>query len=692
MTRDASDAGFPSDPEKPLVFFCSCDGSMSLDEGLLLRMLGEKAQLRFAHRLCRDEAGLYQTGLAHAGAVLVGCTQEEPLFRELAETAKREADISFFNIRELAGWSRDGQMAGPKMAALAALALYRLEEEPAPAREVMSEGRVIISGPADPALELAAIIADATTPTVVIPETDDDTLPPLQTAFPIMRGKIVSVSGHFTDFSVTIADAAPLAPWSRHGLSFMPEAREENLSCDIVVEIGQGLARFAPHGRSGYLHVDPARPGALLEAATKTLDLVGKFDTIIHAQVNKRACAHARNGLDGCQRCLQACPHGAISPSGDAVLLDPLICEGCGDCAAVCPGDAIVPNTPRRGHLVAGVSRLLSVYRRAGGEAPVVLFAGERHAMPLLAAMARFGKGLPANVLPVLIHAPSQLSHVEMLTLMVAGAGRIALLLPRARAVDMQTTEGEIALVNAFMQAFGFEETYAPALLASDDPFEIEEWLHTLTAGRPVLHKNPPLMAGKRALSRFALEALRECAPRHPQTVPLPAGAPYGEIRVDREKCTVCLACAASCPTGALSDNPERPQLRFSERTCVQCGICKRACPEGAVSLSPRYAFTPEANDWRVLAEDSPMNCVACGKPFGTRRAVERVMARLAAMDNPRLSDPKRLSLLRYCEDCRVIALAQDAREDAPFSLGDAPVPRVTEDYLEDGNNDTREE
>lgn len=689
MIGDASGSSVPTEKNRPLIFFCSCDGSIPLNKGLLLRMIGEEADLRFARRLCRDEAGLFQQGLEHGDPLLVACTQEAPLFRELAHKAGRKAPIGFFNIRELAGWSADAEQAGPKMAALAALALRRIEEEPAPAREVISEGRVIIAGPAPAALDLAAMVAEAAAPTVVITETEEDILPPLQTAFPVVRGKIAAVSGHFTDFSVTLGDAAPMLPWSRHGLAFSTESRKETLSCDILAEIAPGRGRFAPHGRNGHVHVDPTRPGALVQAAAKILDLIGRFDSVIHADVNRRACAHGRNGLSGCQRCLQACPHGAISPDGDAVCIDPLICEGCGDCAAACPGDAILPQTPKRQDLIAGISSLLSTYHKAGGHAPVLLFASETHAMPLLAALARFGSGLPAHVLPILLHAPSQISHAEMLAFLAAGAAHIAILLPQMRAADMHAMESEIALVTAFLEGLGFDANLAPVTLASDDPFEIEAWLNALKVTPLELRKSLPLLAGKRELARFALETLHAFSPQKPQDILLPAGAPYGEIMVDREKCTVCLACAASCPTGALGDNPERPQLRFVESACVQCGICKRACPEGAITLISRYAFTPEAREWRVLAEDEPMTCAACGKPFGTQRAVERVMARLAAMDNPHLSDPKRISLLRYCEDCRVIALTQDASADAPFALGSAPVPRVTEDYLKDESDDT---
>ena len=46
----------------------------------------------------------------------MGCTQEAPLFREIA--AQSGGDVTFVNLRETAGWSVDAASAGPKMAAL----------------------------------------------------------------------------------------------------------------------------------------------------------------------------------------------------------------------------------------------------------------------------------------------------------------------------------------------------------------------------------------------------------------------------------------------------------------------------------------------------------------------------------------------------------------------------------------------
>ena len=104
------------------------------------------------------------------------------------------------------------------------------------------------------------------------------------------------------------------------------------------------------------------------------------------------------------------------------------------------------------------------------------------------------------------------------------------------------------------------------------------------------------------------------------------AGSPFGSLRVDTAKCTMCLSCVGACPEGALADNPDRPQLRFIEKNCVQCGLCATTCPEQAITLQPRLSLVPERTQARVLHNSPPYGCIRCGKPFGTVKAIETML------------------------------------------------------------------
>jgi hypothetical protein len=100
---------------------CSCNGTIPLDAKRLADALKTGSAITVHTELCRKQAGAFQAALGES-ELIVACTQEAPLFAELAEGAKSTANIAFVNIRESAGWSLDGRAAMPKIAALLAAA------------------------------------------------------------------------------------------------------------------------------------------------------------------------------------------------------------------------------------------------------------------------------------------------------------------------------------------------------------------------------------------------------------------------------------------------------------------------------------------------------------------------------------------------------------------------------------------
>src|SRR5205085_3789277 len=136
--------------------------------------------------------------------------------------------------------------------------------------------------------------------------------------------------------------------------------------------------------------------------------------------------------------------------------------------------------------------------------------------------------------------------------------------------------------------------------------------------------------------------------PASVETIPLPAGAPIGAVEV-AEGCTLCLACVSACPTGALSDDPDRPALRFSEDACVQCGLCKATCPEKVIDLVPQIDFRRATSRTRTIKEEEPALCVCCNKPFGVKSSVDRVAAKLEGRHWMYTKAGKRLDVIKMC-------------------------------------------
>src|SRR5881628_2092930 len=145
---------------------CSCNKTIALDAQALASALKTGTPLPIHTELCRKEAGRFQEALGDE-SLLVGCTQEAPLFGELAEAAGSKAELRFVNIREAAGWSAEARAATPKIAALLAAAALP-EPEPVPRVTFQSEGRLLIVGPADAALRWAEALEEQLDVTVLI--------------------------------------------------------------------------------------------------------------------------------------------------------------------------------------------------------------------------------------------------------------------------------------------------------------------------------------------------------------------------------------------------------------------------------------------------------------------------------------------------------------------------------------------
>ena len=657
------------------IFLCSCDDTMPLDAGAVRRGC-RGAKVEIAGQLCRREVERFRAAVAAGAPLTIGCTQEAPLFAEVAQESKKETDLTFVNVRETAGWSSQAAHAGPKMAALLAAAC-----EPTPKIPLVtltSEGVIMIYGRDEQAVEAGTLLKDHLDVTVMI--TGPVSLTPGRVnEFPVVKGTIRSAKGHLGAFQIVVDDFAAASPSSRGVLAF-GVARDGALShCDVMLDISGGAPLFSAHDlRDGYLRADPRDPAAVLRAVIKARDLVGTFDKPRYITFSDDLCAHSRSRIVGCRRCLDLCPTGAIEPAGDHVSIDANICAGCGQCAAACPTGAAAYALPPADALMRKLRTLLSVYREAGGLHPILLLHADAHGSALIDALARHGDGLPANVLPLVVNEATQVGLETIAAAFAYGASAVRFLLHARPRHDIAGLTETIALAQPILAALGFGSV---ATIATDDPDALGAALAAIEAHAPSPRPASFVPIGpKREVMQLALRELHRAAPTPINLVALPHGAPFGAVEIEVAGCTLCLSCVAACPTGALGDDPERPLLRFSEDACVQCGLCKATCPEKVINLKPQIDFRAATALSRVLKEEEPFHCVRCGRPFGVKSTIERVTAKLAGRHWMYTQGSKRLDALKMCDDCRVSAVAEDDFD--PHGAPPRRNVRTTDDYL----------
>ena len=205
-------------PDRPTLLVCSCEDTMPLDKGALARGCPGH-DIVAGRQLCRAELERFRALAASGVPITVGCTQEAPLFREIAGETAREADsdLRFVNVRETAGWSADAAGAGPKMAALAAAASLPVPE--VAFVQIESAGVLLVYGRDERAVEAAGLLRQALDVTVLISR-PGEVAPPRTTDFPIVKGTIRTASGRLGAFDLVVDDYAVPLPSSRAALKF----------------------------------------------------------------------------------------------------------------------------------------------------------------------------------------------------------------------------------------------------------------------------------------------------------------------------------------------------------------------------------------------------------------------------------------------------------------------------------------
>jgi ferredoxin len=658
------------------LLICNCEKTMQFDADQIGQAAGFSRTDSFSN-LCRRELPAFEQALTSGDGICVTCTQESALFSEVAVEAGQE-EPAFVNIRERAGWTSDKSALEPKMAALLAANAINGTSR---LKTIESDGLCLVIGAGQQAFDTARMLDRTLSVTLLLTGGADDILLPEQLAFPVFSGVVSQATGSLGAYELEVNQYAAMRVSSRQQPQFGMPRNGAKTNCSVIFDMSGIPPLFArAHGRDGYVRVDAGDPLAVMRAAIDASDLVGSFEKPIYVKYDREICAHSRSKKTGCTKCLNACPAGAIQPDGDGVAIDAGICGGCGNCAAHCPTGAVNFDYPTRRVSLSRIQELARVFLAAGGTKPVLLVHDEDHGALLINAMARTGRGLPAHVIAYSMHATSGIGHDALITALVAGFRNVMVLMDPRKQAEYAALRSEIELTNALVAAAGAEGSRVQ-LNDETDPDKLEATLWAHSPSPEIKRKTYAPVGGKREVARAAITLLLDGrADTHP--IALPASAPYGKIAINKDACTLCMACVSACPADAIRDNPEMPQLRFVESACVQCGICAATCPESAITLEPRYNPGQSAMQPLTLHEDEPAQCTRCSKPFASKKMLDRVAETLGGKHWMFLDDD-RIALLHMCESCRLEALSEGGAD--PFAIAQRKRVRTTDDYVAAG-------
>jgi len=510
-------------------------------------------------------------------------------------------------------------------AALAAL--DRLPVQATSLVHYQSSGRVVVIGD-NQALEVAPRLGPPLRVQVILTEgAEEPGLPQIP-----LGGRDIAIEGHLGNFRIHLGEPG--------------KSNAETVDADLILDLGSkpliGQAMPPPGYRFASLEEE------VLQAAVEELSgLVGRFEKPRYFDYDPNLCAHGRAGKNACNRCIEACPAGAIRGLAETIEVDPQLCQGGGICATVCPGGAIRYAYPTPRDSLERLRRLLMVYREQGGRDPVVVCLAEFDP-PLT-------HPLPENYLPFPLEELASAGLEFWLSALAYGARALLLVdggaLPE---VSAEALKAQLRHAGEIVAAMGYPREVV-ALIGADalaDPATVR-----MPEIEPAGYSG---LGGKRQSAFLAIDHLHGMAQRSKPLASLEVGAPFGQAEVDHKCCTLCFSCVGACPGKALqSGGDERPSLLFIEENCIQCGLCTRTCPEDAIWITPRLLFDRAARRQpRLLHEEEPFLCTACGKPFATRSVIEHMQDKLRG--HAMFQSERARRRLTLCEDCRVIDIVQD--------------------------------
>ena len=407
------------------------------------------------------------------------------------------------------------------------------------------------------------------------------------------------------------------------------EAESENgkkvgFSQAVMFVYDENLLRF-----KGFFSVaDFDSPLDLLKALEANL---GEYSYKEMITYKEDFCQYHHRREKHCTKCVESCPTFGVGANDSLMELvfSPIDCISCGACVGVCPTSCLeYSELPKE-----GLEEIVEIYKNRQ-----IFLCDEVGYRQLIEKNII----LPTNLIPLVLPNLKMLNENDWLMMLQVSQNDI---------VVFGDKSSQIEFVNNITKQIYQRE----CILIADSLDEIEKCALEVKGFESYLYKNRYSRPHRESLAQRIQYMIKD---KEFGTAKSVAPIFYGDLKVDSSKCTLCLSCVGACNVNAIFAKSDDFSLRFNPSLCTTCGYCVESCPEKVMEVS-REGMRLEASYFksREIAKDTPFLCVECGKPFSTKKSIDKIFALLSPSFS---ADSKKLRTIQCCPDCKVKVMFQD--------------------------------
>lgn len=368
-------------------------------------------------------------------------------------------------------------------------------------------------------------------------------------------------------------------------------------------------------------------------------------------------------GTRACDFCIMFCSKNALKDGGnDRLAIDADKCDICGVCASICPTGAIqIPNATDE-QLIAEMKTILTEFRE---EMPskILMFIDHDDYNLIIRLLDEEKLNLPTEIFLIDLPSLALLSEVTILSAVNFGAAGIIFVSSsrNARKSEYLQIIGKKLMVLKEILASANYNTVQLSFIEFDDEYpekllnDLAQFVgHVGTINRYEGNIIESLSSeNKRSkLVQLIRNMLRNGKPAK-DVVDYGEPCPFGEVIIDKQRCTLCEVCIHNCPTMALSLHKDADSISigFIYQKCTGCKLCTSLCPENAITIRRYLSISDLLSDvHRILVTQDLVKCSRCGKPFITEGKLRKLTTIYSGLGTQSLD---KIQALKLCAECR---------------------------------------